>query len=234
VPSNEYKKFKLIFIRNSKMETKQCPDRVRTIQEIFEGAKSNPKKCQDIIDNLENLTNEEKLKLLEDNPIWIVRIFNNGTISKEELLHYRLAKQAEPNQRIKNGVWVVECVNILQSGGDCYAYSGAVVNQIGGYCNAFSGAVVNQSRGDCGAYSGAVVNQSGGHCNAFSGAVVNQSGGDCHAHSGAVVNQNGGDCYAYPGSVVNHNSGYCDAYSDSVYKYNHWRKIPNETTNFKE
>jgi hypothetical protein len=160
------------------MKTKQCQGLkpgIRTIQEILEGAKSNPDNCRSAIDKLENLTNKGKLKLLKDNPVWITRILNNGTISKEEFLHYGLAKQAESNQRIKNGVWVVEGVTVFQSGGDCYAYSGAVVNQSGGYCNAYSGSVVNQSGGYCNAYSDAVVNQSDGGCIAYSGAVVNQS-----------------------------------------------------------
>ena len=182
------------------MKTEECPDskpRVRTIQEIFEGAKSNHKNCWSVIEKLENLTDEGKLKLLEAHPAWIVRILNNGTVSKEEILYYGLAKQAEPNQIIENGFWIVE---------------GITVNQSGGYCIAYSGAVVNQSMGFCDANSGAVVNQSGGRCYAYSGAVVNQSRGDCHAYSGAVINQSNGYCYANSGSVVNQSGGYCDAH----------------------
>jgi hypothetical protein len=233
-PSNEYKKLKLTFIRNPKMKTKQCSDLkpgIRTIQEIFEGAKSNPKNCRSVINNLKNLTNKEKLKLLKAHPVWIVHIFDNGTISKEEMLYYGLAKQAEPNQTIENGIWIVEGITINHNGGDCYAYSGAVVNlsggycytnsnvvvnQSGGYCIANSNVVVNQNGGDCDAFSGAVVNQSRGYCNAFSSAVINQSGGYCHARSGAVAHQSGGYCIAYPDVVVNQSGGYCYAYLGSV------------------
>ena len=177
------------------MKTEECPDsksRVRTIPEIFEGAKSNLDNCRSVIDKLENLTDKGKLKLLKDSPTWIVRILNNGTVSKEELLYYGLAKQAKSNQKIKKGIWIVEGVTVYQSDGDCIALSGAVVNKSGGFCDAHSGAVVNQSGGDCIANSGAVVNQSGGCCNTYSGAVVNQSGGSCSANSGAVINQSGG------------------------------------------
>jgi hypothetical protein len=173
------------------MKTEECPDSkpgVRTIPEIFDGAKSNPKNCQSVISNLENLTDKRKLKLLKAHPAWVAHILNNGTVSKEEMLYYGLVRQAEPNQTIESGVWIVEGVTINHSDGYCIAYSDAVVNQSGGYCYAFSGAVVNQSGGDCHAYSGAVVNQNGGNCNDYSGAVVNQSRGCCDAFYGAVVN----------------------------------------------
>jgi hypothetical protein len=161
------------------MKTKQYPDLkpgIRTIQEIFKGVKSNPKNCRSVIYKLEDLTDEGKLKMLKDHPNWIVHIFNNGAVSKEELLYYELVRQAEPNQTVENGFWIVEGVTINQNGGDCYAFSGAVINQSRGYCNAYSGAIVNQSGGNCNASSGVVVNQSGGYCDANSGAVINQSG----------------------------------------------------------
>ena len=161
------------------METKQYPDLkpgIRTIQEIFKGVKSNPKNCRSVIYKLEDLTDEGKLKMLKDHPNWIVHIFNNGAVSKEELLYYELAKQTKSNQTIKKGVWIVEDVTINQSGGYCIAYSGAVVNQSGGDCIAHSGAVAHQSGGYCIAYPDVVVNQSGGYCYAYLGSVVNQSG----------------------------------------------------------
>jgi hypothetical protein len=201
------------------MKTEECPDskpRVRTIPEIFEDAKSNPKNCRSVIDKLENLTDKGKLKLLKDSPTWIVRILNNGTVSKEEILYYGLAKQAKSNQKIKKGFWIIEGVTVNQNGGYCIANSGAVVNQIGGICYARSGAIVNQSNDYCYAFSGAVVNQSRGDCIANSGAVVNQNGGNCYAYYGSLTNQSGGSCYAYHGAVVNQSGGYCNADSGAI------------------
>jgi len=91
---------------------------------------------------LEYLTDAGKLKLLEENLVWIVHIFINGTVSKEELLYYGLAKQAEPNQIIESGFWIAEGVTVHKSGDCCYVFSG-VVNQSGGDYDANSGAVVN-------------------------------------------------------------------------------------------